>query len=303
MAACVRRAWLVLGAQSLLLEDESAGYFCEELNLGYPEVRDVTANRPDQDGVDDRTRYWGGRVISASITALAGARATIDAAAAAFAPFMVPSARPELHYVLDRPGAPERVITGLRASGYAWPIAGPYERDISLQFVAGDPIARDPTLRTVTAWAGSSTPPGRAYPLAFNRIYPPGSSSPTTAIISTPGDVGVRPRLRIYGPITAPQVLVSVSAPGVPFVAYYLTFLGSYTIPAGAWVDLDCAKKTAFDSAGVNVLAQLDWANLNFPINWPYIPPLPYQGGMALYGSTRSGVTQVQATWQDGYVS
>ena len=47
----------------------------------------------------------GTRVVSADITALAGAGARIDDVADNFAPFMVPSARPVLHYVLDRPGA------------------------------------------------------------------------------------------------------------------------------------------------------------------------------------------------------
>ena len=299
-STCVRQAWLTLGTLTVGLE--GPGWFCSSLDLGYPDARDIVNNKPDQDGVDDRTRLMGSRVVTAEVTALVGAGARVDAVASQFAPFMVPSARPVLHYVLDRPGAAERTMT-LRASGYSWPIVGADQRDIQLQWVCSDPIARDPTVQTATAWAGSSTPPGRAYPLAFNRVYPPGSSSPTSAIITTPGDVGVRPRLRVYGPITAPQVLISVSAPGVPFVTYYLTFLASYTIAAGAWVDVDCARKTAFDQAGVNVLAQLDWANLNFPVNWAYIPPLPYQGGMVLYGSSKSGVTQVQATWQDGYLT
>jgi hypothetical protein len=45
---CVRSAWLVLGAKTVLLEDEAAGYFCESLDLGYPAPREVTENRPDQ---------------------------------------------------------------------------------------------------------------------------------------------------------------------------------------------------------------------------------------------------------------
>ena len=140
-AECIRRAWLTLGALTMPLEDKDAGYYCTELNLGYPEVRDVVNNRPDQHGVDDRTAYFGSRIVSANITAQ---QAPVDAVAASFAPFMVPGVRPVLHYVLDRPGTPERAFT-VRASGYSWPVTGSRRRDIQLQWVAADPVAVDPT--------------------------------------------------------------------------------------------------------------------------------------------------------------
>ncbi len=110
------------------------------MNLGYPEVRDVVSNRPDQNGIDDRTAYFGQRVVSANITAQ---QAPVDAVAASFAPFMVPAVRPTLHYVLERPGNPERTMT-VRASGYSWPISGSKTRDIQLQWVTSDAVALDP---------------------------------------------------------------------------------------------------------------------------------------------------------------
>lgn len=299
MTTCVRKAWLVLGAQTVQLENPAAGYFCSSLDLGYPAVRDVVSNRPDQDGIDDRTRYWGGRVISADITALAGAGATIDAVAASFAPFMTPTARPDLHYVLDRPGAAERVIRSLRASGYSWPVVGPFERDIQLQWIAGDPYARDPTQKTATAWAGSSTPPGRAYNLTFNRIYPPGASSPTVATITVAGDQNVRPLIRVYGPINGGTVRVSSTSGGT----YPVAFLASNYIPAGQWVDIDCSRRTVVGSDGSSKLAAVDWGNLTSPwAGWPLL--VPGANSMTLLGGTgTSGVTQAQCIWQDAYLS
>ena len=88
MAECIRTAWLTLGALTLPLEDESRGYYCTQLDLGYPEVRDVTTNRPDQNGIDDRTQYFGSRLVSANILAQ---EPPVDDVAAVFAPFMVPS--------------------------------------------------------------------------------------------------------------------------------------------------------------------------------------------------------------------
>jgi hypothetical protein len=293
---CQRQAWLDLGNnQWIKLEDKSAGYFCTQLDLGYPAVREVMDNRADANGAIDRTKYVGPRTVSANITALTGAGAQIDQVASMFAPFMVPSARPVLHYALDRPGTPERILT-LRASGYSWPIVGPYQRDIQLQWVAADPIARDVTVNTATAWSGSSTTPGRTYPLTFDRVYPSGGGSAEYGQLYIAGDVPIRPKIRIYGPITQPSVGFSGTTSGG-----FVIFLYSYTIPAGAWVDIDCELKTAYlNSGGVVSSAAngIDWARIT---QWPYLSPNTSYT-MMLTGGTTSNVTQAVATWQNGYI-
>jgi hypothetical protein len=299
MATCVRSAWLDLtgdGTITVPLESPAGGWFCQSLDLGYPVVREVVANRPDQDGVDDRTQYMGSRVVTADITALAGAGAQIDAVAAQFARFMQPSARPVLHYILDRPGAAERTLV-LRGSGYTWPIAGPSQRDIQLQFVAADPVSRSPTMQTATAYAGAPGG-GRVYPLTFNRTYPAGGSSATTATITSGGDVAIRPTLRIYGPITAPEVNLFPFPAGPAFV---VMFLGSFHIDAGHFVDIDTAHKTAWTDGDPtqSVLASIDWINSR----WYPLPVSPGYTQMTLTGGNTSGVTQVVASWQDGYLS
>ena len=301
MTTCVRQAWLTMGSQSIALENTAAGYFCQSLDLGYPEVRDVMSNRPDQDGVDDRSQFFGARTVTAAITALRGAGAQIDAVASSFAPYMQPSARPVLHYILDRPGAAERTIT-LRASGYSWPVVGADQRDIQLQWVAADPRVYDPTQRTATAWSGASGAQGRTYNLTFNRIYPPGGGSSTTAYFTSAGDLKVWPLLRIYGPVSGPIVSISF----VPSATYpdvgIIAFRSSYVISAGQWVDVDAARRTAYANSDrtQNVLNQIDWSNT---VRWPYIIPLPATAVMGLRGQNTSGVTQVQAIWQDAYLT
>ena len=290
-SACVRQAWLTLGALTVPLENQPGGWFCSSLDLGWPDVRDVVSNKPDQDGVDDRTRYFGARAVTANITALRGAGARIDDVADNFAPFMAPNARPVLHWVLDRPGAAERTLT-VRASGYSMPIVGADQRDIQLAWVAADPICRDPTVKTATAWSGSSSAPGRNYNLTFNRIYPVGGGSSTSANVSTPGDVPIRPFLRIYGPISGPWVYFATHP-------WRVGFQSSYVLNAGHWIDVDTANKTAYlDSDRTqSILNQMDWTSM-----WPVIPPGVTEI-MTLHGSNMSGITQVQATWQDGYLT
>jgi len=299
MSDCVRTAWLDLygdGTVTKKLEDQTAGYFCTELNLGFPAIREVTDNNPDRNGTTDRTRLWGSRAVSANITALAGARAIIDQVAADFAPYMLPDVRPVLHYILDRPNAPERTLT-LRAAGYAAPIAGPYERDLQLQWVAPDPIAYGAAQQEETALAGTPTSPGRVYNLTFNRIYPPGSGAPSTAILSSPGQIGVHPHTRIYGPITQPQLIMQRQPDGT---STQFNFIASFVLSAGQWVDIDSANRTVFLQGDPtrNAAASVDWSTSS----WPYIPPQPKSILLRLTGQSTSVVTQAVVTWNDAYL-
>lgn len=293
---CVRRAWLTLGAMTMPLEDESAGYYCTQLDLGYPGVRDVVDNRPDQHGVDDQTRYFAARVISANITAQSPAASSVDEVAASFAPFMDVAQRPVLHWVLERPGNAERTLT-MRASGYTWPIIGGRKRDIQLQWVsAGDPIARDPIVHEATAWAGTGVL-GRVYDLVFPRVYPVGAGVAVAGRIEGDGDVPIQPYLRIFGPISAPRVTMHTAlAPNV-WTKINLTS----RIDAGHFVGIDTVKHTVYldDDPGKSLLASVDWANTV----WPVLPNSPDYTVLELAGTGTTTSSQVVASWQDGYLS
>jgi hypothetical protein len=301
VAECVRRAWLEYGGRTLPLEDDAGGWACVELNLGWPEVREVTNPRPDAWGVDDQqTRLFGARAVSANIVTTAAAEYP-DEVAAQFGYYMRPDIRPVLHYVLDRPGAPERVLT-VRAADYGWPIDGTRKREVSLSWIAADPIARDVNAQTEAAWSGSDSAPGRNYDLTYARLYPPGGGVATTAELVNPGDVNVAPVLTIYGPITAPHVHVWAWTPdpGNPLASYDLYFVPSFVVGSGERVVVDCDRHTALidGDPARSVISSLDWS----ASRWPVLHPLEAHNSMALQGTSTAGVTQVVATWQDGYL-
>jgi hypothetical protein len=294
---CVRAAWLTWQGNTVPLEDESAGYFCSALDLGAPTVREVIDNLPDADGAIDRTQFMGPRAVSADITALAGAGAVIDDVARMFGPFMLPSARPVLHYVLDvgTPAGLEHTLT-VRPASYDWQLIGDQQRDVHLAWVAADPIARDPTVRQAIAWAGSATIPGRTYPLTFDRVYPGTGGSPNTATLHSPGDVPIQPTLRIWGPIGGPVVVFS--PPAGP--TFRVAFLSTFMVASGSYVDVDTRQHTAYYNGdpAQNMLTAIDWsANA-----WPLLAPNT-DWGMTISGTSTTGVSQVVATWQDGYLS
>lgn len=305
MSPCIRRAWLTLGAQTLLLEDPTEGYFCTSLDLGYPAVREVKNDRPAQHGIDDRTAYWGERVVTADVIALAGAGAQVDAVLSLFAPFMNVAARPVLHWVLDRPGAAERVLT-LRASAFSGAISGDNERDIHLSWVAANPVVLDPVVQSVTAWTGSGTVAGRTYPWTPPRVYPVGSGGPgaTQGQIRSLGDFPIRPLYRLYGPVTNPYILLH-NNDGSGDSA--LRFDNGYQVPAGHFVDIDTAAKSAYTDADPTqpAMASIDWVNTTWPLVNPYLGPAVggNVGILTAGGSSTSGITQVVASWQDAYLT
>jgi hypothetical protein len=295
--SCVRQAWLVLGANSVQLDNPASGYFCQSLDLGAPVVREVLTNKPDQDGEDDRTSYMAGRVVQANITAMQSMGARIDAVASLFAPFMQPNVRPVLHVVLDRAGAPERTLT-LRGYSYDWPIVGAVQRDIVLQWHAADPILRDVNVQSVTSWSGS-TGAGRVYPRVYPYTYPLGGGSQANGTLLSVGDVAVRPLLRVYGPITRAQL--SWVASGQPNVV--LNFLSGYQIATGHFVQIDCAARTAYLDGDPTqpVIGSIDWSVSQWPVLAAGVTWTMIMAGDPS-GLVTSNLTQVQASWQDGYL-
>ena len=294
--SCIRRAWLTLpDGRSIGLEGR--GYFCQSLDLGSPGVREVVNNRPDNSGTIDRTAYLSSRLVSANITALSTAGARIDEVASAFGPFVDPAARPTLHYVLDRGANPERTLR-LRGAAYGWPIAGPTQRDIQLQWVAPDPLALDPVERLATAWAPTGTA-GRTYDLTFDRSYPVGSGGAVSARVVTLGDTWVRPLLRIYGPLASIVRVLFQPDSGGPQAGWPLIpFLSTFRIDAGRFVTVDTDTHSAYmdDDPTQSVLSSLDWWNLIWPVLWP-------SDGytMSLSGSSGVPSSQVQASWHDRF--
>jgi hypothetical protein len=296
----IRRAWLVLNGNALDLDNPGAGWACDSLDFGSPAIRTVTTPQPDRDGVYDRTKFYGSRVVSASIkTVRSMGAASIDEVAASFAPFMVPSARPELHYTLDRPdlGSPERYLT-LRGAAYAFPIVGTVERDIQLQWEAADPIAYDPASYAISAHSGSPGSTGRTYALTFPRHYPAGTASPTNGTLASPGDVAARPVIQVWGPIEGADVALAWQVAGI---TRHVAFVSNYIIDAGHYVAVDGQHKTAYldGDPTQNVIGQLDWS----VTTWPYLPPLPEWLVMSLSGASTSVLTQAIAIWADGYLT
>lgn len=294
----IRRAWLTREGQTVELEDVEGGWYCSQLDLGWPEVREVTNNKPDQDGIDDLTRYFGSRAVTADVDTLHGAQ-RVDEIASRFAPFMHPGTRSQLHYVLDRDDNPERVLV-VRPSGYAWPISGGKKRSISLSWVAADPIARASEAQQVSAWSGSDILGGRSYDLTYDRTYATELTNPAPGHVVSHGDVDTAPLLRVYGPITAPRVEWASYLEGAEVAHYSLAFDPGFIIGAGSYVEVDCRNHSVYWN-GDRRFPCLD--SLRLPrTGWPKVAVDPEDNRVELFGSSTDHVTQVMIVWRDGFL-
>ena len=170
-----------------------------------------------------------------------------------------------------------------------------------LQWVAAGLIVRGPTIRSkCLRWHQLA---GRTYNTDVCSCVPSGVQASTTARISTPGDVYVRPLVRVYGPISAPKIATQVvDDAGSPIAQQVgMTFKSSARVDAGHWVDIDHDKHTILlDSDPLqSMFSSVDWGRST----WLAIPPAPAFANITLSGTATSTSTQCVAFWRDGYIS
>ena len=283
MIACGSPVTLVLqlGALTLDLMDPANGFAIAEVDLGFPAVREVAVNRPDADGTIDETRWTSSRVVSISGQVLATPGSSRSANLADLAPFLDPSARPVLVYVIDA-DQPARQLT-LRGSDWSTPFNDPTISSFHVAWKTPDPWASSSVAHTVTVPA-SITVQGRTYPLIPPRHYPAGSS--TTAPATNTGTRATRPLFRVDGPITGPVILGGGT----------ITFLPAFTVAAGRYVTIDCATKAVLLDGQYNVFGQVDFLNTTWPIFLPGV-----QNNVQLQGSATAGSTLLTCTWRDAW--
>src|SRR5262249_24615976 len=150
----------------------------------------------------------------------------------------------------------------LRASGLSAPIVGPSERDFHLAWVASDPTPYDPVVKQAVAYAGSVGAGGRNYNLTYPRIYPAGGNVATTGLIPPGGDLFIKPKVRIWGPVLGPTVIFTPVGAGQNPTTQ-LKFQATFAIPANHYIEIDTMTKTVrYDGdPNQNYATALDWQN------------------------------------------
>jgi hypothetical protein len=248
---------LELGTQTLDLTPAN-GFNVRDFNLGFPVVRSVMDDRPNIDGTDDRTRFFGARVVSLDVDLVGNKWSLLDQ----LAPFLVPSARPYL--VFDDASQPRRVR--LRSSEETAIITAPTNQQrVLLQWVAPDGVAETVNEAQQIVFAATLASPGFSFDLTFDLTYPPSTPAGRTDVF-TVGNARCYPVMQLWGPCVFPRIdnAQDVGTNGVPKqLAFDITLTGAQ------YLEVDIRERTVLLNGNVNApryntldFAVSDWFSL-----------------------------------------
>ena len=222
-------------------------YVVASLQIGSPEVRDVTRYRSLADGTLDDTRFTGARAITLAIRfrdRLLG-RCTPDGAPLpsmqnlidALAPYMTPRRRPTLTWQL--PGSDELRAAVVRGVNWGYTIEGPKAQGIAPQWVvpSGEILAGGAdALHCTTIRPSVDVEAGRTYDLTFDRSYPPSDALGGRTIVN-PGTAPTHWTLTFFGPVTNPKFTING-------VAFKTDRLGGVVLLSGQTLVVDTRTRT-----------------------------------------------------------
>lgn len=226
--------YLELNGQILNLTPEN-GFNIRDFNLGFPVVRTVMDGRPNIDGMDDRTRFFGSRVVSLDIDLVGDKWALLDE----LAPYLNPANRPFLVY--EDAEQTRRIL--LRASEETAVITAPTNiQRVLLQWVAPDGAAEGLDVVEFEVPAVVGVEAGFTWDLTFNLTFP--TTSPSGRInVESPGNVRTYPVIRLFGPCTNPRI-DNASDPNLVGEPKQLRFF--QTLSASQFIEVNTRERTVF---------------------------------------------------------
>jgi len=134
---------------------------------------------------------------------------------------------------------------------------------------------------------GGSSGTGWVLPAAFPINFGAGSPGGSLTVI-VGGDLPTPPKIRIYGPVTAPGITNTTTGDTIMFVP-------TFTIPASGYVSIDMAAGTilANDDPSLTRMNSVDWSVSDF---WMLQPG---NNQISFTGTALSVVTQAVITWRE----
>lgn len=264
------------------------GYIVTRLDLGDADTRAVATEAPDADGTDDTTSLTGARVVTMAVRLVPRNGYVPDVLERRLRAFTAPRLRPTM--TIARDGMPTVQAT-LRRGPFSAPIEQATYRDITVQWVAPSGIleSADEHVRIVYA-AGTGATVGRAYSLTFSRVYP--ASPPLgTGIVVNAGNTDAYPLIRLYGPVTEPEIDNLTQGKSLVFAGLTLT--------AAEYLEIDTRAKTILLN-GDSASSRYD--KLDFPgSDWWTLSP--GENEIWFHPATFTEATSLaELTWRDAYL-
>lgn len=122
-----------------------------------------------------------------------------------------------------------------------------------------DPLLYGPSVFASTALAATGGGAGLVYPLTYPLTYgAPAGVIPGALTIPNNGTTSYLPRLRVDGPVPNPVVTLADTGDWIRYGG---------TVPAGSWLDIDCATRKVLLNGQVSVRHLITWQGM-----WLAIP-------------------------------
>lgn len=242
---------LVDGDRSMPLVPR-AGVALQELDVGFPEVREVAEPRPGDDGTRDTTSRHGAAAVSVTVRVLRDTRAFLDELTL----YCRPKCRPWLLVEDSEWAAPRQVQ--LRADQLSRPIqtGKGLTRDVQAQWKAPDGVwqATADTQRVINADIPSTTGlrfTSSGMTMGQTGMVLPAASGAGAAAITLDAGVDLHWVARLYGPANGPELTLDSTGET-------LRFTTDLAIAAGDYLELNSRDRTAL------YLSQSDASRLGF---------------------------------------
>lgn len=229
------------------------GFFIREFDIGFPDVRTVVDNQPWQSGVDDRTEYYGSKMVALNIDLIGDKWSLLDQ----LAPYLLPSSRP---YLVYDDAAQERRVK-LRGASRQSVITSPTnEQNILVQWSAPDGVAETNVQSSTTVPASVGIAPGFTFDFGFDLLFPNASPAGRTNV-PTVGNARCYPVMQLFGPCTFPRIdnQQDTNAAGV---AKQLAF--DISLSASQYLEVDVRQRTVLLNGNRN---QPRYSTLDFTVS------------------------------------
>lgn len=268
------------GLESLVIDD-AAGLYVSKVDLGNAVTRSVVQDAVDADGTDDSTTHTGARNVTLQLSIFPDVDTeTLWTLRNRLRSFTSPRIRPVL-FIQQSVDAPEQRVV-LRRSDYTDVLASSNVdwAPIVAQWVAPSGIIESAEEHAVSVFAAGGTTAGRTYSLTFSRVYPASAPLGTGTIINA-GTADAYPLLRIYGPLTEPEVTSITQGKSLVFAGL--------TLAAGEFLEIDTRAKTIYLNGDPTasrysklVFPDSQWFTLSPGENEVWLHPATYTAAVSL---------------------
>lgn len=232
------------------LDDTSNGVVLTEKDFGFPAVREVVDDYPDNHGVVDRTAFFGQRVISCSGYIVDRPGKPRSETLNTIRSYCMPFARPTLKFQIDSSAG--TYYATLRVDNQSIPVINSVNFKFNMTWKT-DPFFRGDDQSGTTGHVGSGITSQSLWTVPFFPMdFALGSGSSLNA--ANTGMLETWPIIKIYGPLTNPTVTNLTNNRQIK--------IDGLTLNAGTeYILINTKTRTvSYGSSGTSLLSYVDYA-------------------------------------------